>query len=361
MSRSRDDVVAAIFKAVPPSHCIPLHERPVDPVPIVKDIPPIDLEKAKGEERPVVQQLLKACEEYGFFQVINHGVREDLMEEAMEVYKEFFSLSVEEKAHYAKEAANNTARGAATLYSSNAKNYDSEEHRYWRDVIGSYSDEVRKLSKVILGLVSEGLGLEAGYFDKELGQRMLVNHYPACPNPSLTLRVGGHCDPNLITIIQQEVYGLQILKDEKWMGNGKHKQQTLTNYNTTARPVVISNRKLASVAHRVVTNTIQARTSIGTFICPEDVVEPANHLLVRTIPRYSNPSNGALSSFHITSARNQFTAQSPAENSDEYALFDKVTYQKHLNDATLAKCVMLSSMTMELQRQHENMGLNEML
>ncbi|KAJ8532043.1 hypothetical protein K7X08_011966 [Anisodus acutangulus] len=231
------------LEAVPPSHCIPLHERPVDPVPIVKDIPLIDLEKAKGEERPVVQQLLKACEEYGFFQVINHGVREDLMEEAMEVYKEFFSLSVEEKAHYAKEAANNTARGAATLYCSNAKNYDSEEHRYWRDVlehscnldgqdkitwpdnppryrevIGSYSDEVRKLSKVILGLVSEGLGLEAGYFDKELGQRMLVNHYPACPNPSLTLRVGGHCDPNLITIIQQEVYGLQILKDEKWMG-----------------------------------------------------------------------------------------------------------------------------------------------
>lgn len=92
--------------------------------------------------------------------------------------------------------------------------------RKWtfREVIGSYSDEVRKLSKIILGLVAEGLGLEAGFFDKELGQRMLVNHYPACPDPSLTLGVGGHCDPNLITIIQQEVYGLQLLKDDKWIG-----------------------------------------------------------------------------------------------------------------------------------------------
>ncbi|KAK4366509.1 hypothetical protein RND71_014389 [Anisodus tanguticus] len=36
-------------------------------------------------------------------------------------------------------------------------------------------------------------------------------------------------------------------------------------------------------------------------------------------------------------------------------------YQKHLDDATSAQCVMLSSMSMELQRQHENMGPNEML
>lgn len=88
----------------------------------------------------------------------------------------------------------------------------------FREVIGAYGDELRRVSKVILGLLAEGLGLEAGFFDTELGQRMLVNHYPACPDPSLTLGVGGHCDPNLITIIQQEVYGLQILKDDKWIG-----------------------------------------------------------------------------------------------------------------------------------------------
>ncbi|XP_060190070.1 hyoscyamine 6-dioxygenase-like [Lycium barbarum] len=288
--------------AVPPSYCIPLHERPVDPVPIAKDIPIVDLGKAKGEERSVVvQQLLKACEEYGFFQVINHGVAEDLMDEAVEVYKDFFSLPVEEKAHYAKEAANNTARGAATLYSSSAKHYDSEDHRYWRDVlehscnhdgedklnwpdnppryrevIGTYSDELRKLSKIILGLVSEGLGLETGYFDKELGQRMLVNHYPACPNPTLTLGIGGHCDVNLITIIQQEVYGLQILNDEKWIGVEPLPHAFVVNSGLPL--MVISNGKLTSAAHRVVTNTTRARTSIGTFICPEDVVEPAKSL-----------------------------------------------------------------------------------
>lgn len=291
------------LEAVPPSHCLPLHERPVDPVEIVNTIPVIDLGKAKGDERPaVVQQLMKAFEEYGFFQIINHGVPEKLMEEAMKVSKELFSLPAEEKERYATDVANNTATGAAKIYNSSAKHYDSEEHRYWRDVlehsanldgkdretwpdkpsryrevIGEYSDELRRLSKVILGMVAEGLGLEPGFFDKELGQRMLVNHYPACPDPSLTLGVGGHCDPNLITIIQQEVYGLQILKDDKWIGVEPKPNAFVVN---SGLPItVISNGKLASVAHRVVTNTTHSRTSIGTFICPENIVEPAKALV----------------------------------------------------------------------------------
>ncbi|KAK4713889.1 hypothetical protein R3W88_019796 [Solanum pinnatisectum] len=294
---------SSTLEAVPPSHCIPVHERPSDPVEIVDNIPVIDLGKANGEERSVVvKELLKAFEEYGFFQIINHGVPVDLMDEAMKVYKEFFSLPAEEKAEYAKDAANNTNRGAATLYSSSAKHYDSEEHRYWRDVlehscnldgkdkitwpsnppryrevIGAYGDELRRVSKVILGMVAEGLGLEAGFFDNELGQRMLVNHYPACPDPSLTLGVGGHCDPNLITIIQQEVYGLQILKDDKWIGVQPIRNAFVVN---SGLPItVISNGKLASVAHRVVTNTTQSRTSIGTFICPHEIVEPAKALV----------------------------------------------------------------------------------
>jgi len=304
---------SSTLEAVPKSHCIPEHERPSDPVEIGDSIPVIDLGKANGEERSVVvKDLLKAFEEYGFFQIINHGVPVDLMDEAMKVYKEFFSLPAEEKENYAKDAANNTNRGAATLYSSSAKHYDSEEHRYWRDVlehscnldgedkktwpdnppryrevIGAYGDELRRVSKVILGMLSEGLGLEAGFFDKELGQRMLVNHYPACPNPSLTLGVGGHCDPNLITIIQQEVYGLQILKDDKWIGVQPIRNAFVVN---SGLPITVySNGKLTSVAHRVVTNTTESRTSIGTFICPHEIVEPAKALVCPENPPQFKP------------------------------------------------------------------------
>lgn len=53
----------------------------------------------------------------------------------MKVSKELFSLPAEEKERYATDVANNTATGAAKIYNSSAKHYDSEEHRYWRDVL----------------------------------------------------------------------------------------------------------------------------------------------------------------------------------------------------------------------------------
>ena len=79
--------------------------------------------------------------------------------------------------------------------------------------------EVRKLSLRILDLICEGLGIEEGYFADELSkaQALVVNHYPPCPNPSSVLGVGGHFDPNLLTRLQQE-YGLQMYKDEQWVG-----------------------------------------------------------------------------------------------------------------------------------------------
>ncbi|XP_057779722.1 uncharacterized protein LOC130998310 [Salvia miltiorrhiza] len=51
----------------------------------------------------------------------------------------------------------------------------------------------------------------------------------------------------------------------------------------------------------------------------------------------------------------------PDKQSDEYASFDEAAHKKHVEDATSAQCVMLSSMTTELQRQHEHMFPYDML
>lgn len=79
-----------------------------------------------------------------------------------------------------------------------------------------------KLSLWLLDLICEGLGFEARYFeDHELIQveLMYINHYPPCPDPSLTLGLPKHSDPNLITLLLQgKVSGLQILRDGQWLG-----------------------------------------------------------------------------------------------------------------------------------------------
>lgn len=87
-------------------------------------------------------------------------------------------------------------------------------------MIGSYSVEVRKLGLYLLDLICEGLGLEAGYFGDELSkvQLMAINHYPPCPDPSLTLGLPKHSDVNLITILLHgQVHGLQVLNDGQWL------------------------------------------------------------------------------------------------------------------------------------------------
>ena len=83
-----------------------------------------------------------------------------------------------------------------------------------------------------MNLISEGLGLKCGYFDDYLTGSMIlsVNHYPRCPEPSLTLGMSKHSDPNLITILMQDdVSGLQVLKDGDWIALEAHPHAFVIN------------------------------------------------------------------------------------------------------------------------------------
>ncbi|KAG5587558.1 hypothetical protein H5410_047992 [Solanum commersonii] len=97
------------------------------------------------------------------------------MDEAMEVYEEFFNFPVEEKENY--------VNAVETLYTSNPKHYNSKEHKFWKEVLEhncnidgqdkkkhglvTLQNIVRKWSMIIFDLVRKGLGLEEGYFGKE--------------------------------------------------------------------------------------------------------------------------------------------------------------------------------------------------
>lgn len=102
-----------------------------------------------------------------------------------------------------------------------------------RECVGACSIEIKKLASRILALISEGLGLKSEYFEDELlsgSMTLVVNHYPPCPQPSLTLGSSKHADPNLITILLQDcIYGLQVLKEDKWIGVEPNPQAFVVN------------------------------------------------------------------------------------------------------------------------------------
>ena len=92
---------------------------------------------------------------------------------------------------------------------------------FFREVVAIYTAALRKVGFRILEFIAQGLGVNPDHFSSELGenQTLLVNHYPPCPDPSLTLGLGKHRDPVVINILlQSDVYGLEVFKDEEWIG-----------------------------------------------------------------------------------------------------------------------------------------------
>ncbi|XP_024196861.2 flavanone 3-dioxygenase 2 [Rosa chinensis] len=231
---------------LPETYIFPPDARPgkLSTLPSSDNIPVINLGGggAEGHDRTrIVEQILGASQEFGFFQVINHGISENLLHDTMDVFREFFALPPEDKASFFSEDPNKLCR----LITSTG-NYDRENVHLWRDAlrhpchalekfiplwpqqplkyrehVDKCSTQVRKVALNILDSISEGLGIGYGHFSDELSQETLlsVNHYPPCPDPSLTLGITKHCDPNLITILLQgDVHGLQVFKDGKWIG-----------------------------------------------------------------------------------------------------------------------------------------------
>ncbi|KAM3231574.1 hypothetical protein P3S67_008786 [Capsicum chacoense] len=151
----------------------------------------------------ILQQVIKASQEFGYFQVINHGISEELLEDTVSVCREFFDMPAEEKASYCSVDQNSKCR----VY-TRTNNYSNEDTHYWRDtsthychpledylpfwpakparyreVVSAYTVETKKLiTKISDVIISEGLGFEKEYLGGELSkvQKLSVNYYPPC-------------------------------------------------------------------------------------------------------------------------------------------------------------------------------------
>ncbi|WP_441231360.1 isopenicillin N synthase family dioxygenase [Tardiphaga sp. 215_C5_N2_1] len=65
-----------------------------------RDIPRIDLASFKVRKQEIADQLWAASTEIGFFQLINHGIPQELVDEAFDMTAKFFALASDVKAKY---------------------------------------------------------------------------------------------------------------------------------------------------------------------------------------------------------------------------------------------------------------------
>ncbi|KAK8634229.1 hypothetical protein V6N13_015057 [Hibiscus sabdariffa] len=89
-----------------------------------------------------------------------------------------------------------------------------------RDEVVQWNLHSEALGERLLGLLSEGLGLDMDRLKNTcLDARLMVgNYYPPCPQPDLTVGIASHADPGVLTLVLQDhIGGLQIKHKGEWV------------------------------------------------------------------------------------------------------------------------------------------------
>ncbi|CAM6126579.1 unnamed protein product [Calypogeia fissa] len=297
-------LVEAGITEIPAAYIRPIDERPKASG-IVVEIPVIDLGGAEGGDKEAIRaEIGRACEDWGFFQVVNHGVPLSVLEGMRKDGRAFFGLPMEEKLRYACNPGTIASEGYG-----NKMLVKDEQVLDWRDYLDlhtlplsrrvpsnwpalpdsfrqtvvQYSEEMRALAQRLLALVSESLGLPSSSMKDALGepsQNVSVNYYPTCPQPDLTLGLQAHSDLGAITILMQaDIAGLQVFKDGNWIAVQPLTDALVVNLGDMME--VLSNGKYKSVEHRAVVNAQRDRLSVATFLDPakDQLITPASALI----------------------------------------------------------------------------------
>ncbi|KAL5718379.1 hypothetical protein ACHQM5_011286 [Ranunculus cassubicifolius] len=270
---------------------------------VQEDIPAIDfslLTSASPDERSkAIQELAKACQDWGAFTVINHGVPESLIERMLGACQDFFDQTEEEK------SVNMGTNLVDPILYGTSINTSVVKVGFWRDYLKvlvhpkfhspttppsfseisfEYCKNIRQLVRELLRGISESLGLEKNYVDKAMEldscfQLLAANLYPPCPQPELAIGIPPHSDHGLLTaLVHNQVGGLQFQHNGKW--NAVNASPYSIFVNTGDHLEILSNGKYKSVVHRAVLNDKATRISIAipTGPSPEVKVIPAPEL-----------------------------------------------------------------------------------
>nr|XP_043638739.1 1-aminocyclopropane-1-carboxylate oxidase 5-like [Erigeron canadensis] len=266
-------------------------------------IPVIDFSKLDGEERAkTMAQIANGCEEWGFFQLVNHGIPVELLEKVKKVSNECYKMEREQ------DFFKNSTPVKLLKELLDQKTGGKVENQDWEDVflladdnewppktpgfketMTEYRAELKKLAEKLMEIMDENLGLPKGYIKKAFngGEEekaffgTKVSHYPPCSHPEMVTGLRAHTDAGGVILLFQDdvVGGLEVLKDDKWTD-----VQPIPNsivINTGDQIEVLSNGRYKSAWHRVHAMPNGTRRSIASFYNPSfnATIEPATCLV----------------------------------------------------------------------------------
>ncbi|XP_038885582.1 gibberellin 3-beta-dioxygenase 1-like [Benincasa hispida] len=241
--------------------------------------------------------LGRACEEWGMFQLINHGVPKTLIDEAEEETRRLFTLPARQKMKALQSPSSITGYGMAgiskyhpklmwhegfTVLGSpvdDAKKLWPNDYKRFCDVMEEYQNQMKGLGERLIRLIFKFLHIS----DKEMVKMLTstcdsggkpymalrLNSYPPCPDPSRVVGLAAHTDTSLLTIIHQvRSDGLQVFNDGAgWVPLSPMSGTLIVNVGDILH--ILSNGRFPSILHRVtIQENKEHRYSLGYFYDP---------------------------------------------------------------------------------------------
>ncbi|KAL6652364.1 hypothetical protein ACP70R_011289 [Stipagrostis hirtigluma subsp. patula] len=264
-----------------------------------RELPMIDVKcltssGGRGAEREAcADAMARAAEEWGFFQVINHGVSRGLLEEMRREQARLFRLPFETKAkggllNGSYRWGTPTATSLRHLSWSEAfhvplatisgKDCDYGELASLRGVMQEVADAMSRLARTVAVALAGRLGHDTaaeaadggGAFPAGCDETtcfLRLNRYPACPFAADTFGLVPHMDSDFLTVLcQDHVGGLQLMKGSRWVAVKPHPDALIVNIGDLFQ--AWSNDRYKSVEHKVVANARAERFSVAYLLCP---------------------------------------------------------------------------------------------
>nr|XP_009387721.2 PREDICTED: S-norcoclaurine synthase 1-like [Musa acuminata subsp. malaccensis] len=252
--------------------------------------------------------------DWGFFQLINHGVPDQAMEKMKADIVEVFKLPLEEKKAFAQLPNSLEGYGQAFVVSDDqqldwadmlylvtrplqSRNIDlwPAQPPTFRDSLSCYSMELKGVAGTLLEVMAKNLGVAPEEFStifQDQPQGVRINYYPPCPRADEVLGLSPHTDGSGLTLLLQvtDVEGLHIRKGGNWFPVKPLPGALIANIGDIIE--ILSNGVYKSIEHRAIINAKEERLSIATFhgISEDSVIGPLAEIVKGYKPKYVSMS-----------------------------------------------------------------------
>ena len=280
-----------------------------DPVGLTH-VPVVDLGGCQAlPSDAIVDKVGYAAEQFGFFQVANHGIADTQIDELWQATRDFFALPLAVKrrilrtkensrGYYDRELTKN-ARDLKEvidiaqvpfpeLADDDPRNFHSVDGvNQWPDLDGfretviGYLQSCNDLAQWLLQAFCAGLGEQGDHLRQHFGTDqtsfLRMNHYPLADLLSVDeaaevtalgdMALHHHSDSGALTILlQDDVGGLQVEHDGRWIDVAPTPGALVVNTGDMMQ--VWSNDRYPAALHRVAPRTDRARYSLPYFFNP---------------------------------------------------------------------------------------------